>query len=70
LIPLDDSRKPLLLAAHQIYQPNKVVLGAEGPVEPFARTLKSEGKARAFVCTGTECRPPVSEPAALKDLLK
>jgi uncharacterized protein YyaL (SSP411 family) len=42
----------------------------EGPVEPFARTLKSGGKARAFVCTGTECLPPVSEPAALKDLLK
>jgi uncharacterized protein YyaL (SSP411 family) len=67
---LDDSTKSLLLAAHQIYQPNKVILGAEGPVEPFAKTLKSDGKVRAFICTGTECRPPVSEPAALKDLLK
>jgi uncharacterized protein YyaL (SSP411 family) len=67
---LDDSAKLLLLAAHQTYQPNKVVLGVEGPVEPFARTLKSDGKARAFVCTGTECLPPVTEPAALKDLLK
>src|SRR5207253_849760 len=26
-------RKPLLLAAHHVYQPNKVVLGVEGPVE-------------------------------------
>ena len=67
---LDHSAKSLLLAAHQTYQPNKVVLGVEGPVEPFARTLKSDGKARAFVCTGTECLPPVTEPAALKDLLK
>ena len=63
-------RKRLLLAAHQIYQPNKVVLGTEGPVEPFAKTLKSDGKARAFICTGTACRPPTSEPAALRDLLK
>jgi uncharacterized protein YyaL (SSP411 family) len=63
-------RNRLLLAAHQIYQPNKVILGVEGPVEPFAKTLKSEGKARAFVCTGSECRPPVSEPSALRDHLK
>jgi len=63
-------RNRLLLAAHQVYQPNKVVLGVEGPVEPFAKTLKSEGKARAFVCTGSECRPPVSEPSALRDHLK
>ena len=62
--------KSLLLAAHQVYQPNKVVLGTEGPVEPFAKTLKSDGKARAFICLGTECRPPVAEPAALRDLLK
>jgi hypothetical protein len=70
LSSLDDPRKTLLLAAHQIYQPNKVILGVEGPVEPFARTLKSEGKTRAFVCTGSECHSPVSEPAALKSLLK
>ena len=64
-------RKILLLAAHQTYQPNKVILGVEGPVEPFATTLtKRDGKTRAFVCTGTECLPPVSEPSALKDLLK
>jgi uncharacterized protein YyaL (SSP411 family) len=63
-------RNRMLLAAHQIYQPNKVVLGTEGPVEPFAKTLKSDGQARAFICTGTACRPPTSEPAALRDLLK
>ncbi len=63
-------RKALAQAAHRAYQPNKVVLGAEGPVEPFAKTLKSEGKARAFVCTGTECKPPVAEPEELKKLLR
>jgi uncharacterized protein len=63
-------RNRMLLAAHQIYQPNKVILGTEGPVEPFAKTLESAGKARAFICTGTACRPPTSEPAALRDLLK
>jgi uncharacterized protein len=58
-------QKRLLMSVHRVYQPNKVVLGAEGPVEPFAKTLKSEGKARAFVCTGTACRPPTDDPAVL-----
>jgi uncharacterized protein len=63
-------RKRLILASHQVYQPNKVVLGAEGRVEAFAKTLKSEGKARAFVCTGTACKPPTDDPAVLKSSLR
>lgn len=63
-------RNSMLMAIHQVYQPNKVVLGTDGPVEPFAKTLKSDGKARAFVCTGTECKPPTDDPSALKSLLK
>lgn len=63
-------RKALLLAAHQVYQPNKVVLGTEGPVEPFAKTLKSEGKTRAFVCTGSECKPPTDQAGDLQESLK
>ena len=63
-------KKNLLMSVHRVYQPNKVVLGTEGPVEPFAKTLKSEGKARAFVCTGTACRPPTDDPAVLIVSLK
>jgi uncharacterized protein len=63
--------KSLLHAAHAVYQPNKVVLGTTGPVEPFARTLGSnDKKATAYLCTGTACQPPTSDPAKIKNFLK
>ena len=33
----------LLRAVHSVYQPDKVVLGNAGAVEPFAKTLPAEG---------------------------
>jgi uncharacterized protein YyaL (SSP411 family) len=61
----------LVRGAHGVYQPNKVVLGTRGPVEPFARTLgPKDGKATAYVCTGTACQPPTHEPAKVAELLK
>lgn len=61
----------LLQAAHAVYQPRKVVLGTSGPVEPFAKTLKApEGKAVVYLCTGTACQPPTSDPAKVKEMLK
>jgi uncharacterized protein YyaL (SSP411 family) len=61
----------LLHAAHSVYQPNKVVLGTSGPVEPFARTLAPKaGQATAFVCTGTSCKPPTHEAQEVARLLK
>ena len=61
----------LLHSAHQVYEPNKVILGTQGPVEPFARTLKPTGdKPTAYVCTGTHCKPPVTDPEALPISLK
>jgi hypothetical protein len=60
----------LLHAVHQVYQPNKVVLGVEGPVEEFAKGLRVETKARAFVCTGTACKPPTDQPSVVKEHLK
>jgi hypothetical protein len=59
----------LLRAAQSVYQPNKIVLSNTGPVEEFARTLKSSDPATAYVCSGTTCQPPVSEPDKLKELL-
>jgi hypothetical protein len=63
--------RALIQAAHSVYQPNKVVLGTAGPVEAFARTLPAEsGKPVAYVCTGTSCQPPTSDPQAIRKALQ
>jgi uncharacterized protein len=63
--------RSLLQAAHAVYQPGKVVLASTGPVEPFARTLPPrDGKATAYVCTGTSCQPPTHDPEKLKESLR
>ena len=59
----------LLPAAHSIYQPNKIVLGNAGAVEPFAKTLPAKNEAMAFVCTGTACQPPTNEVNILREQL-
>ena len=56
----------LLRAAHSVYQPNKIILGNTGPVEPFAKTLSPKGEATAFVCTGNACQPPADDAVKLK----
>jgi len=61
---------PLLHAIHSVYQPNKVVLGNVGPVEPFAKTLPAKDGPVVFLCTGTACQPPTRETTKIKDLLK
>jgi uncharacterized protein YyaL (SSP411 family) len=60
----------LLQAAHSVYQPNKIVLGNVGAVEPFAKTMQARNEATAFVCTGTACQPPVTDPASLQNALR
>jgi uncharacterized protein YyaL (SSP411 family) len=65
------SFRTLLHAAHSVYQPHRVVLGTTGAVEPFARTLSSgNASAVAYVCTGTACQPPTSDPDRLRELLR
>jgi len=62
-----DDAKALLAAAHRIYQPHRVILGTAGPVEPMAKDMKPlNGKPAAYVCTGTECQLPTSDPAQVK----
>jgi uncharacterized protein len=57
-------------AAHSVYQPNKVVLGTIGMVEEFARTLPVKDSAPVvYLCTGTACQAPTSDPAEVKKLL-
>jgi hypothetical protein len=60
----------LLQAAHSVYQPNKIVLGTTGAVEPFAQTLKAKTGAAAFVCSGNTCQPPTDDAIKLKELLR
>jgi uncharacterized protein YyaL (SSP411 family) len=62
--------RELLRAAHSVYQPNKIVLGNTGAVEPFARTLPAKGEAAVFVCSGTTCQPPTSNPDRVKELVE
>jgi len=60
----------LIHAVHSVYQPNKVVLGNIGPVEPFARTLPAKDAPVVFLCTGTACQPPTSIADRIRSMLK
>jgi uncharacterized protein YyaL (SSP411 family) len=68
--PAAPETKALLRAAHAVYQTHRVILGTAGPVEPFAITLlPRDGKPTAYVCTGTSCQPPTSDPAQVRKSL-
>ena len=66
----DAKTRELLRAIHSLYQPNKVVLGNTGAVEPFAKTLPAKDGPVVYVCTGTSCLPPTNHPEKLRELLK
>jgi uncharacterized protein YyaL (SSP411 family) len=68
--PHSPEARALLRAVHSVFQPNKVVLGTAGPVEPFARTLEPARQATLYLCTGTSCQPPTSDPARAAALLR
>jgi uncharacterized protein YyaL (SSP411 family) len=59
----------LIRAAHSVYEPNKIVLGNQGAVEPFSRTLKAKGGVTAWVCSGHECQPPTRDAYKLRQAL-
>jgi hypothetical protein len=60
----------LLRAAHSVYQPDKIILGNAGPVEPFAKTLPAQGEATVYLCTGNSCQPPTNDEAKVREMLK
>lgn len=68
--PQSEETLALLRAIHSVYQPNKVVLGNTGAVEPFAKTLPVKDGPVVYLCTGTACQPPTKDAARLKELLK
>jgi uncharacterized protein YyaL (SSP411 family) len=55
---------------HDVYQPNKVVLGQAGPVESFAKSFPVSKYPLAYVCTGTACQPPTADPAEIARILR
>jgi uncharacterized protein YyaL (SSP411 family) len=59
----------LIQAAHSIYEPNKIVMGNKGAVEPFAQTLTAKTAATAWVCSGQACQPPAQDAATLRQAL-
>jgi uncharacterized protein len=61
--------RQLLAAVHSVYQPNKVVLGVSGPIEPFARTLPPGEKVLLYLCTGSACQAPTADPGQVRELL-
>jgi len=65
-----EDARTLLQAIHSVYQPNKVVLGNQGPVEAFARTLPAKDGAVIYFCTGTSCRPPMKEVKEIREAVK
>jgi uncharacterized protein len=68
--PGSSALQKLLRAAHSVYQPNKVLLGNRGAVEPFARTLPAAGGPAVYVCAGSTCQPPTDNPAKLPEMLR
>jgi len=46
-----------------------VVLGNQGLVESFARTLPAPDGPLAYVCTGNACQAPTHDPGKLAALL-
>jgi len=68
--PASPEGRALLRAIHSVYQPNKVVLGNTGAVEPFAKTLPARSRPVVYLCTGTACQPPTSDAAEIKALLQ
>jgi uncharacterized protein YyaL (SSP411 family) len=63
-------RDALVAATRGVYSPTTCVAGPwASPSVLEAKTAATDGAARAFVCTGPTCAPPVTEPSALVSLL-
>jgi len=68
--PGEPATRALLRALHSGYQPNQVVLGAAGAVEPFARTLPAREIPAVYFCTGVACQPPTSDSGRIRELVR
>ena len=64
--PEQPETRALLRAVHSVYQPNKVVLGNSGAVDPFTRTLPAQDGPVVYLCTGNACQPPSRDPETIR----
>ena len=62
--------RALLRAVHSVFQPNKVVLGNAGPVEPFARSLRAREGAVVYICGEAACEAPTSDGESVRELMR
>ena len=70
VIPDGSGKDALLRALRSTYAPAAMLAGPWAAASVLeAKTATPGGEARAFVCTGPTCAPPVTEPAALAALL-
>lgn len=65
-----EETRQLIQAAHSVYQPNKVVLGAEGAYDSFVASMPAGKGAVAYLCFGQSCREPSSDPAIVRQFLQ
>ncbi|RME94755.1 MAG: thioredoxin domain-containing protein, partial [Verrucomicrobia bacterium] len=64
------SAMPLVEAADRHYLPRRVIMGVQGPVDDFSRSLAAQAGADqpvAFVCTGNACLPPAATADELRE---
>lgn len=67
----DEGKEALLKVAAKIWEPQRIVLGTGGAMDPFTAGLKPVGgKATAYYCIGETCQLPKNSPAELEKLLK
>ncbi|HET7503738.1 MAG TPA: thioredoxin domain-containing protein [Kofleriaceae bacterium] len=64
-----EGREGLLAAARRAYAPTSCLAGAWAAPSIFDGKTPAAGRARAFVCSGPTCAPPVTDPGALTALL-
>jgi uncharacterized protein YyaL (SSP411 family) len=63
-------RDELVTAARRVHAPGRIVAGAWASAELLAGKADApDGRAQAFVCRGQTCSPPVTDGAALRELL-
>jgi uncharacterized protein YyaL (SSP411 family) len=67
--PRSGNTRLLVQAVHSAFQPRKVVLGTQGEVEPFAKTVPPAEGPMAYICTGNSCQAPTSDPETIRKLL-